>query len=77
MPNLKQLAPISPIFTVVDLTSNSKAFVNAELTLINAQNVSFVESLAKLNRQKRYQSIICCALSRHDRGDEDIISEAT
>jgi len=76
MPNLKQLAPISPIFTVVDLTSNSKAFVNAELTLINAQNVSFVESLAKLNRQKRYQSIICCALSRHDRGDEDIISEA-
>jgi DNA-directed RNA polymerase sigma subunit (sigma70/sigma32) len=76
MPNLKQLAPISPTITVVDLTSTSKALVKAELSLINAQNINFIDSLAKLNKQKRYQSIICCALSRHDRSDEDIISEA-
>jgi len=76
MPNLKQLAPIYPIFTVVDLTSTSKALVNAELALIKAQGVSFVDSLAKLRKQKRYQSIICCALSCHDRSDEDIVSQA-
>ena len=76
MPNLKQLAPIYPIFSVVDLTSTTKALVNAELALIKAQGVSFVDSLAKLSKQKRYQSIICCALSRRDRSDEDIVSQA-
>ena len=76
MPNLKQLAPIYPIFSIVDLTSTSKALVNAELALIKGQGVSFVDSLAKLSKQKRYQSIICCALSRNDRSDEDIVSQA-
>ena len=77
MPNLqKQLASTNPIFTIVDLTSTSKALVNAELELIKAQGVSFVDSLTKLSKDKRYESIICCALSRGDRSDEDLVSQS-
>ena len=41
-----------------------------------AQGVNFVDSLGKLSKNKRYESIICCALSRGDRSDEDLVSQA-
>ena len=71
-----QVAGPKALITVYDLTSASKALVNAEMALIKAQGVSFVESLAKLSKEKRYQSIICCALSYRDRSDEDVVSQA-
>lgn len=71
-----QVAGPKALITVYDLTSASKALVNAEVALIKAQGVSFVDSLAKLSKEKRYQSIICCALSRCDRSDEDVVSQA-
>jgi DNA-directed RNA polymerase sigma subunit (sigma70/sigma32) len=76
--NLGQVAGPKALVTVYDFTSASKAkaLVNAEMALIKTQGISFVDSLAKLSKQKRYQSIICCALSRNDRIDEDIVSQA-
>ena len=50
MPNLNKLAPKNSIFAVVDLTTTAKSLVNNEIATIKAHNLSFVDSLAKLNK---------------------------
>ena len=73
---LGQVAGLKALLTVYDLTSASKKLVNDELNLIKTPGLSFVECLTKLSGEKRYQSIICCALSRHDKRDEEIVSQS-
>ena len=46
-----QVAGPIALITIYDLTSASKALVNAEMALIKAQGVNFVESLAKLSKE--------------------------
>ena len=76
MPNLNKLAPKNSIFAVVDLTTSAKSLVNNEIATIKAHNLSFVDSLAKLNKKQRASSIICKALNYKARLDEDLVSEA-
>lgn len=76
MLNLHKLAPKSPVYNVVDLTTVSKELVNNELSLIKAKNLSFVDSIAKLSKKNRNSSIICKALNFKGRTDEDLVSQA-
>ena len=75
------------VYVVVDLSKTSaaesvasiKAQVDAELALIKAQGISFVDSIAKLSTKDRYHSIICYGLSKSNKTnlrDEDLISQA-
>ena len=74
--NLGQVAGPKALIAILDLSSASKTLVSAEVALIKAQGVSFVDSLAGLSRNKYQKSIIFNALSRGDRRDEDIVSQA-
>ena len=76
MPNLNKLAPKNSIFAVVDLTTTAKSLVSNEIAAIKIHNLSFVDSLAKLNKKQRASSIIYKALNYKARLDEDLVSEA-
>ena len=76
MSNLNKLAPKNTIFAVIDTASAAKSIVNKEIATIKADNLSFVDSLAKLSRSQRASSIICKALNYKARLDEDLVSEA-
>ena len=72
----KQACSKNSIFAVVDLTTTAKSLVNNEIATIKAHNLSFVDSLAKLNKKRRASSIICKALNYKARLDEDLVFEA-
>lgn len=76
MPNLNKLAPQKTVYAYVDLRSTSQALVQNELSLIKNNNLTFVESLAKLSPKTRKSSILCKALNYKARTDEDIVSQA-
>ena len=76
MLNLHKLAPTSPIYAVVNLTTTSKALINNELAILNAKGSNFVDSIAKLSKKERNSSIICKALSFKAKLDEDLVAEA-
>ena len=76
MSNLNKLAPQKTVYAYVDLRSTSQALVQNELSLIKNNNLTFVESLAKLSPKTRKSSILCKALNYKARTDEDIVSQA-